>query len=318
MNIIILIISAFILDLIIGDPRWFPNPVKFIGKMIIDFENPLRRMIKNQYMAGVIFLILIISIISGITWLCIYLVAQINQYLEYILATIILYTVLSIKDLKDQTFEVFNALKKNDLKLARKKLSIIVGRDTHKLNKKEIIRATVETIAESTVDGIIAPLFYAVCGGPILAMIYKSINTLDSMVGYKNKRYKEFGWVSAKLDDIMNFIPARISAIIIPIASWIYGKKSIKSFYTILRDGRNHPSPNSGIPEAGFAGALGVQLGGNSYYKGILLKKPLIGEKKVDLKLNHIKSSIALSYITSLVMVIALFFIWFQLKQENL
>ncbi|HHT9120762.1 MAG TPA: adenosylcobinamide-phosphate synthase CbiB, partial [Candidatus Hypogeohydataceae bacterium YC41] len=186
-----------------------------------------------------------------------------------------------------------------ELDTARRHLSGIVGRDTHKLEEGQIIRATVETVAENTVDGILAPLFYAFLGGPALAMAYKAVNTLDSMIGYKNDRYLHFGWASARLDDLANYVPARFASRLIPLASLLVGLRYKECYFFTIRDGRKHPSPNSGIPEAAFAGALGVQLGGPSTYGGILSEKPLLGEPVEPMTTQKISEAVKLAYITS-------------------
>ena len=224
---------------------------------------------------------------------------------------IIIYTALSIKDLGVESLAVFNALKKGDMDRARMFLSKIVGRDTANLDEREIIRATVETIAENIVDGIISPLFYAFLGGASLVMTYKAINTLDSMVGYKNKRYINFGWAAAKIDDITNFIPARLSIIFLVLASWISGYNPINTWNITMRDGRKNPSPNSGLPEAAVAGALGVRLGGLNYYNSIATEKPYIGNNINQLNKSHIKETVKIAYITSgLFIGIGLLLLW--------
>lgn len=191
-------------------------------------------------------------------------------------------------------------LKENDLIQARKALSQIVGRDTAYLNEEQIIRACVETVAESSVDGILSPLFYSFAGGPGAAMAYKAVSTLDSMVGHKDERYIRFGWASARLDDVANYIPARISGVLIPIASFLCGYGLRKSLRIAFRDGRKHQSPNSGIPEAAMAGALRVQLGGPSTYQGEVIKKPFIGDVQNRLTLESIGMAITIMQVASL------------------
>lgn len=227
---------------------------------------------------------------------------MIHFLLGIIISIIFLYTSLSIKDLDKASQKVFFALMNNNLKIARKNLSLIVSRDTENLNEQEIIRATVETIAENTVDGVFSPLFYMFGGGPLLVMLFKAISTMDSMVGYKNERYIKFGWTAAKLDDLANYIPARLSLILIPIASLLIGKNGKKSFKVCYRDCMKSPSPNSGWSEAAFAGALGIQLGGMNYYQKIQSFKPLLGEPDKPLHVNHIKESMQLCYIASWLM----------------
>lgn len=293
------IIFAYILDLIFGDPRWFPHPVKGIGWVINRLEPRLRKIFSNERLAGVIFAIAIISVSWYLGFISIKAVSSINKYLGALLSIFIIYSSLAAKDLDVESMEIYYPLKKNDIALARKKLSLIVGRDTGKLEYKEVIRATVETIAENTVDGIISPLFYALLGGAPLALAYKAVNTLDSMVGYKNDRYKDFGWASAKIDTLANFIPARLSVFFLSFASLLTGKGALNSWRMAIRDGRKNPSLNSGIPEAALAGALGIQLGGLNYYNSRPALKPFIGDGINALEAGHIRDSIKISYIAS-------------------
>lgn len=291
--------AAYILDLILGDPRWLPHPVKGIGWLIVKLEPFLRRWVKNTRLAGVFLALFIIGLTGYASFVT-------CKYFGPLLSIFLIYTSLSIKDLKTQSMKVYAALKDDDLVLARKKLSYIVGRDTAGLSKEEAIRATVETVAEGTVDGIISPLFFAVLGGAPLVLAYKSASTLDSMVGYRNEKYKDFGWFSARVDDLLNFIPARLSALLLALASGLCGKNGWSALRIALRDGKNNPSPNSGIPEAAVAGALGVQLGGLSYYNSKPSLKPLIGDKIYSLELKHIRESIKISYICSAITVVLL------------
>lgn len=296
---IVCILAAYLLDLIFGDPPSFPHPVKGIGWFIRKLEGPFRAIIRNERIAGTFFACTIIISI----WLIAFTVTQaayfFNNYLGALISIIIIYTSLSVKDLCVESLAVFSALREGNLNKARTSLSKIVGRDTANLDEREIIRATVETIAENIVDGIISPLFYAFLGGASLAMAYKAINTLDSMVGYKNKRYINFGWAAAKIDDIANFIPARLSIIFLVLASWMSGYNPIKTWNITIRDGRKNPSPNSGLPEAAIAGAIGVRLGGLNYYDSIAAEKPYIGNDINQLNRSHIKEAIKIAYITS-------------------
>jgi adenosylcobinamide-phosphate synthase len=198
---------------------------------------------------------------------------------------------------------VFYALERGDIVKARRNLSRIVSRETQGLGPHEIIRATVESIAENIVDGIISPLFYAFLGGAPLALGYKAVNTLDSMVGYKDDRYRYFGWASARLDDLANFIPARISVVILSLASLILGKRGSCAFKIAIRDGGKNPSPNSGIPQAAMAGALEIQLGGLNIYKGKRVLKPKLGQDIQPLSLIHIKEALKIAYLSSFLMV---------------
>ena len=298
------LITAYIADMIAGDPRWFPHPVKIIGLMIIKLERILRKTTENQRIAGVFLWLAVIGVSGYASYMLIRTAKTIHPVAYTALSAILIYSSISVKDLKDKASAVYYSLKNRDLLSARTNLSMIVGRDTQNLSEKEIVKASIETIAESTTDGIIAPIFYAVIGGPVLAVIYKAVNTLDSMVGYKNEKYKDFGWFSAKLDDIANFIPARICGLLIFLASFILAKDFRNSFKIMLRDGRKHASPNSGISEAAMAGALGIRLGGNSFYNSILSVKPYLGEEIRKIGINNIKEALTISSTTAFLMII--------------
>lgn len=289
---------AYVLDLIFGDPRWFPHPVKIIGSFIKQLEILLYKY-KTKKLSGSILVIIVISTSFLITWLLIKTCSTINIYLGVALQIMFIYTTLSIKDLKLETMQVYYTLKQDNIDSARKNLAMIVGRDTKNLDRREIIRATVETIAENTVDGIISPLFYAFIGGAPLAVAYKAVNTLDSTIGYKTEKYIDFGFAASRLDDIANFIPARISILLLPIACLLAGKNAKKCLQIILRDRNRNPSPNSGIPEAAIAGALGVQLGGLNSYNSVAVMKPFLGDNINPLEKKHIKEAIKIAYICS-------------------
>ncbi|MBI5573559.1 MAG: cobalamin biosynthesis protein CobD [Elusimicrobia bacterium] len=295
---------AYILDLIFGDPRRFPHPVKLIGKTVEILENFLRKKLGNKKTGGTVLAFLIIGGTFYVTFLIVKLSTTFNFYFGCGISIFLIYTSLSVKDLKVESLEVYWALKKNDLDIAKEKLSMIVGRDTENLNEREIIRATIETIAESIVDGIISPLFYALIGGPALALTYKSINTLDSMVGYNNEKYRDFGWCSAKIDTIANFIPAILSIFLIPLASLFCRCSLFSSFKIIFRDGLKNRQI-SDIPEAAVAGALGIRLGGMNFYNSIAVTKPFLGDNCHPLDKGHIKKSIKIAYISSGLFLIA-------------
>jgi len=299
-----IITLAYIMDIILGDPRWLPHPVKLVGYLAKKLEAILRKLIRDQRTAGIIFAVIIIGAAYAVSFAIIGAAAYYNRYLGFILSAVFIYTSLAIKDLRVEAMRVYRALERADIGLARENLSLIVGRDTTRLDDKDIIRATVETVAENIVDGIIAPLFYAFLGGAPLALAYKAANTLDSTVGYKNERYKDFGWASARIDDCLNFIPARLSVFILPIAGWLAGLDGVGSFKITMRDRRKNPSPNSGIPEAAMAGALGVRLGGLNFYNSAATMKPFIGNENNALGLTHIKKSIDVAYVSSLLALI--------------
>lgn len=277
---------AYPLDLVIGDPVWLPHPVRMMGKTILKVETLLRRYAKTpfaQKLAGIVLVIIIVLPAFIITALITGMVYHLHHRSLIIMGNIILVclvsTTIAVKELINEGKMVIKAVKDGKLETARSRLSRLVGRDTCTLSREKVLRATMETLSENLSDGIIAPMFYLAIGGLPFAMGYKAINTLDSMVGYKNERYMHFGFASARLDDIANYIPARITGTLIIITSMIlYGwSTAVNAFHTMFRDGRKHPSPNAGIPEAAMAGALGVMLGGPSLYNGIPVEKPFIG-----------------------------------------
>lgn len=226
-------------------------------------------------------------------------IASFNKYVEIFVSAFIIYTTLSTKCLKDEATKIYNVLETGDIKKSRVQLSYIVGRDTTNLSQSEIIRATVETVAENTVDGTISPMFYGFLFGPVGAMTYKAINTLDSMVGYKNDKYLNLGCVSAKLDDVANFIPARLTAIFMPLGAFLCGMNGLNSFKIAIRDRKNHKSPNCAFAEGAAAGAIGVQLGGTNIYFGKEVYKPTIGDKKRELENYDIVRMNKLMYATT-------------------
>ena len=296
---------AFVLDVLIGDPRWLPHPIRMIGKCIEYLEKVLLSIFVSERMAG-IFLTGIIVIGSYlITFKLIRIFYGFGTVWGIAASIVIIFYSLSIRDLLNETRGVLKALKSGNLKQARSNLSRIVGRDTHNLSEQQVATGCIETSAESSVDGIIAPLLYAFIGGPALAMAYKSINTLDSMVGYKNEKYNNFGWASAKLDDVANFIPARIAAIILPISSFICGADFSNSIRIVKRDGQKHPSPDSGIPEAAIAGALKIRLGGPSVYNGIPSNKPFIGDPINNIDFDDISNTTRIVMVSAIIVVVS-------------
>ncbi|HAJ33482.1 MAG TPA: cobalamin biosynthesis protein CobD [Candidatus Atribacteria bacterium] len=299
------IITAYLLDLVIGDPYWLPHPVRIIGKVIEYLERALRKNNQNQRtekIKGIILTVITVGLSYFTIYFFIYVGGIISPGLKFAFSSFFIFTTLSTKNLGEEAFSVYRALEEDNLELARERVSRIVGRDTNNLDKEEIVRATVETVAENTVDGIISPLFYAVLGGAPLAMAYKVVNTLDSMVGYKNEKYLQFGWFSAKLDDLVNYIPARISVLLIPVASILVRQRGLMALRIIPRDGKKSPSPNAGIPEAGFAGSLGIQLGGANFYQGAKEYRPILGDKLKEISPKDILKAIRLSYAVSILM----------------
>ncbi len=310
MELLLLIIGAFVIDLIIGDPRGIPHPVAIIGKLVEFLEKNLhitKLSPRRVTQRGALLVLLVLLATLGVTLLILYLSSLVHSYLYYIIYLWLLASTLSVKGLGKAGQDIFEALQREDLVLARKRAGEIVGRDTNKLEERGLSRAAVETVAENTVDGITAPLFYAFIGGLPLAIVYKAINTLDSMLGYKNEKYRHFGWAAARLDDLANYIPARLTALIMLVSSGLLnltGKVSLnwKRAWKVLRtDARNHPSLNSGYSEALMAGALGIQLGGTNYYQGIPSRRPLMGIKSREIEPQDITAAVKLMYLTSVI-----------------
>ena len=302
MILVIKIWIAYVLDLIFGDPQNIIHPVQVIGKMISSGEKYLlgkrhESDRKYKFFAGMILNITVISVTYAVTYL-IYKSSE-NSIIFTVAEIYLMYTIFSINSLAREGNRVYNILKEGNIERARKDLSYLVSRDTETMDEKMIIRSTMETISENTVDGIVAPMLYMFLGGLPLSITYKAINTFDSMVGYKNEKYMDFGKFSAKLDDVANFIPARITGILIVIASMILGYDYKNSLKIFIRDRKNHSSPNSGHAEAGVAGALGVQFGGRVSYFGKEVDKPVIGDKIKDFELEDIKKNIKIMYAAS-------------------
>ena len=287
---------AYVLDLIFGDPQNVVHPVQVIGKIISAGEKVLLRK-KYKFLAGAVLNIFTVSI----TYTLMYLISKSVKISVFfmIIEIYLMYTIFSINSLAREGNRVYRILKEGDIERARKDLSYLVSRDTEMMDEKMIIRSTMETISENTVDGIVAPMFYMFLGGMPLAMAYKAINTLDSMVGYKNEKYMDFGKFSAKVDDAVNFIPARITGILIVLASMILGYDYKNSLKIFIRDRKNHSSPNSAHSEASVAGALGVQFGGKVSYFGKETDKPTIGDKTKEFELEDIRKNIRIMYVTS-------------------
>ena len=300
MTLVIKIWIAYILDLIFGDPQNIIHPVQIIGKIISLGEKILLKEksgSRYKFFAGIILNIFVVSITYGLT--CLIYKSSKTSGVFTLIEIYLMYTVFSVNSLAREGNRVYNILKEGNIEKARKDLSYLVSRDTETMDEKMIIRSTMETISENTVDGIVAPMFYMFLGGLPLAMTYKAINTLDSMVGYKNERYMDFGKFSAKIDDIANFIPARITGFLIVAASMILRYNYKNSLKMFIRDRKNHSSPNSAHAEASVAGALGVQFGGRVSYFGKEADKPTIGDKIKDFELEDIKKNIKIMYITS-------------------
>ncbi|MGB9499725.1 MAG: adenosylcobinamide-phosphate synthase CbiB [Dissulfuribacterales bacterium] len=306
--------AAFMLDLIVGDPNFLPHPIRWMGKAISYLEAIFRRLPASLSISGALFALTLILCAWASTFVLISAIKLIHPACSAYIEILLIFFSISIQSLEKAAMDVQGALTKNRLSDARKKVALIVGRDVEQLSETGITRATVETIAENLVDGVISPLFYAAIGGAPLAMAYKMINTLDSMIGYKNDKYRDFGKVAARIDDIANYIPARISILVISVAAKILTGHGARTFQTALTEGVNHTSPNAGYSEAAFAGALGVRLGGPNYYHGHLVAKPYLGIPFKQINRNHIKKACDLMMLSSLIWMVVLVVIIYLLS----
>jgi adenosylcobinamide-phosphate synthase len=300
MSLTLQILLAVLLDLLLGDPRRLPHPVRLIGRMIELLENPLRKFTPSQRFNGSLLAVVVIAATGGVTYAVLWLAAWIHPLAADAVSVLFLYTALSIRDLVKHSTEVYRGLKSGDLAAARSKVAWMVGRDTDVLDEKGVIRAAVESVAENTVDGVVAPLFFAALFGPVGTMMYKAVSTLDSMIGYRNEKYFHFGRAAARIDDAANFLPARITAPLMAIGALLTGNRPVQAWRICLRDRRHHASPNSGIPEAAMAGALGVQLGGPLLRKGVLTELPTMGDALTPLEKTHILKANAVMLASSL------------------
>ncbi len=299
--------AAYVADLLFGDPPGYPHPVKLIGKTISFLEKSFLRWARTPWMQRLSGGILAAGVVIGagiFTWAIIWIAGWVHPVFSSVVSVFFAYTTLATRNLYDEPRKVIRALDQEDLPLARKEIGFLVGRDTDHLDEKEICRALIETVSENTSDGIVAPLFYLLIGGPPLAMAYKALNTLDSMVGYRNDRYRYLGWVSAKGDDIANLVPSRLTALLFVFSAFILKKNWKGAWRVAWRDGRKNPSPNSGYPEAATAGALGVQLGGKNSYFGRVEEKPLMGEPERSIDRKAANESLHLMIVNSLIAVI--------------
>lgn len=297
------IIAGFILDLIFGDPHWLPHPICLIGNLIGFIEGNLRPKLapnKNALLLGGALMVIIVLVISFAVPMAILLAAgMVSPWLAFAIETLMCYQIFATKCLRDESMKVYDALHNNDLADARVKLSWIVGRDTQNLDEEEITKGAVETVAENTADGIIAPMFYMFLGGVPLAFLYKGINTMDSMVGYKNDKFLYFGRCAAKLDDLANLIPARITGLVMIAAAFLLGLNGPGAWKVFWRDRYNHLSPNSAMTESVTAGALNIQLGGDHFYFGKLVHKDTIGDNIRPVCPEDIKKTNNLLYMTA-------------------
>ncbi len=332
------LLIGYVADIMLGDPYWLPHPVRFIGNFISMLEKMLigkkpssisngmldnmdrvqddskgqeQIFFKNKNLtprykkrAGIVLLILVASVSYIIPFLILKAATIISYKLAIILEAIMIYQMLATKCLAVEAYKVKNHLMDNDIASARTAVSYLVSRDTNIMDETDIVKATVETISENTIDGIVAPIFFILIGGAPLGWAYKAVNTLDSMVGYKNDRYMDFGWASAKFDDVLNYIPARITACLMLISTVILGLDLQNAWKIFVRDRKNHASPNSPMAESVCAGALRIQLGGRASYFGVVSEKPTMGDDIEKPDCTHISNSVAMMYVVSMLSIL--------------
>ena len=302
------ILVGFIIDLIIGDPHWMYHPVRLIGKLITFLEDMLRETFPKtkdgERKSGFVLVVLVCGISVFTVWGLMKLAFYLDFWCGFLLEVIMCYQLFAVRSLKDEAMKVYKELAKQDLEASRKAVSMIVGRDTENLTIEGVTKATVETIAENTSDGTLAPMFYMFIGGPVLGWFYKAVNTMDSMVGYKNEKYLNFGRYAAKFDDVMNFIPARLCGWLMILASMFLKMDWKNAKKIFVRDRFNHASPNSAQTEAVMAGALRIQLAGDAWYFGKRYEKPIIGDALRPVEIEDIPRANRLLYATAIVSLI--------------
>ena len=301
------IFAVCIVDMVLGDPRWLPHPVRLMGMVIDGCDQVIFKLCQSPFTKRAAGGLLALGLPCG----CYVVVREMIGYAEHLneafgMVTWILlgYTTLAARDLWDHAMCVYRALMEHGLSAARLAVSQLVGRDTAHLSEPDIVRATIESVSENTSDGIVAPLFYLILGGPPLAMAYKAVNTLDSMIGYRNARHRDVGWASARIDDALNWIPARLTAVGISVAAAVQLRRGEASWSMCWRDARKHSSPNRGWPEAAMAGALGIQLGGANEYGGLVEERATLGDPGGQLTSSLIPSALQLMGLASLLLLL--------------
>ena len=306
--------AALVIDLAIGDPRWLPHPIRWMGAAIGYLEPVFRKLIPKRLFSGALFATALVMLVWLLTWTIVWAAYGVSAVFGFLVETVLIFYCISIRSLRDAAWQVKSTVEQGTLAQARAAVAWIVGRDTRFLDREGVNRAAVETVAENLVDGTISPVFYAAIGGAPLAMAFKMVSTLDSMIGYKNDTYLEFGKVAAKMDDLANYIPARLAIPIIAIAAQILFGSGKKAVLLVHQDGRSHASPNAGLPEAAFAGALGVKLGGPNTYHGNLIEKPYIGAHLNQVHSHHIARACKLMVLSSILWVAV---IWIAMRFIN-
>lgn len=308
MRVILTVIAGFLTDCILGDPLYIPHPVRLIGRLISALESLFRRIFPKtptgEKFAGAVMAVSVLIITGTASAAILQIAAKINYMAEFVIASIISWQTIAAKCLMTEAMKVERILEKGDLQGARYQVSMLVGRDTEELDSDGVAKAAIETVAENASDGVVAPLFWLMIGGPVGGLLYKAVNTMDSMVGYKNDRYRYFGTFAAKTDDVVNYIPARLSALFMIAAAFVLKFDAGNAWKIWKRDRRKHSSPNSAHTEAVCAGALGVQLAGNASYFGKIHEKPYIGDPLRPVKVQDIGKSCRLMYAASLIAII--------------
>ena len=299
---------GFLIDVLLGDPHSLPHPVVAIGKLIAALEKALRRLFPatpaGERWAGGVLWLLTVSISGGVPFALLYACAQVSPWLRLAVESLMCWQILAARSLRDESMKVYAALKTGDLEKSRYAVSMIVGRDTQYLDEQGVTRAAVETVAENCSDGVIAPLFFLALGGAPLGFFYKAVNTMDSMLGHVEPPYKDIGFFPAKLDDVFNYLPARLSALLMLLGGGLLGMDMKEGWRIYRRDRHNHASPNSAQTESVCAGLMGLRLAGDAVYHGVLHKKPYIGDARREITPEDIPLSCKLMYATTVLMLL--------------
>ncbi len=307
-EITLCILVGFLIDLVLGDPYNIPHPVVLIGKGITLCEKTALKLFpktdKGMFLGGIFICVVVMVLSVAVPAAILYFFGRISPYICFSAECIMCWQIIAVKSLKKESMNVYNELENGTIDTARKAVSRIVGRDTQSLTDEGVTKAAVETVAENTSDGIIAPLFYMLIGGPVLGFLYKAVNTMDSMIGYKNEKYMFLGRAAAKTDDLFNFIPARLSAFFMIVSAFILKYDYKNAFKIFKRDRFNHKSPNSAQTESVCAGALDVMLAGDAWYFGKLVKKPTIGDDIRKIQHNDVIKANRLMILTSVLFLV--------------
>lgn len=303
------LLIAYVIDLMFGDPAHLPHPIRYIGKWIQFLERKLLNLKdspENQKTKGIFLVIGTVGTVFLFYTALIWCMKWVNPWVGAAVEVFVLYQMLATKCLAFEGMRIYKVLKEGRLDEARVLIGYLVSRETSAMSEEEIIKATIETVTENIIDGVVAPMCFAVLGGAPLGMAYKAANTLDSMVGYKNDKYTHFGWASARFDDLLNWLPARLTGILVIMASMLIGMDYKRATHVLIRDRHNHASPNSPYSEAPSAGALRIQLGGRATYFGVTYEKPTFGDAVEMIRPYHIKKAVSLLYATSVLALVAL------------